>query len=152
MRTSCFALVLLVTIGCTSAAPPQPARPCPPVAAVAPAATVTPPDPTLRGYGHGKTINQIITMTFKPEHEQEFLDLAAATVKKVYETQPGVLTYVLTKHPTEPHTYLWIERYLDADAAKAHGSAPYFDGVFPKLKLWWAKAPTSLRLVQILPP
>jgi quinol monooxygenase YgiN len=90
-------------------------------------------------------------MTFKPEHEQEFLALAAEVVRKVYATQPGVLTYVLTKHPTEPHTYMWIERYVDNAAMDAHATAPYFDGVFPKLKLWWAKPPVLTRYEQVLP-
>lgn len=39
--------------------------------------------------------------------------------EKVHANEPGTLLYVLTKHPDEPHTYLWIERYRDQTALRS---------------------------------
>lgn len=57
-------------------------------------------------HGNSEVVTLIVTMALKPEYEQEFLDLASRTVNKVHVNQPGALLYVLTRHPTEPHTYL----------------------------------------------
>ncbi|HEY5938387.1 MAG TPA: putative quinol monooxygenase [Kofleriaceae bacterium] len=148
MIRSLAGLVMVAALGCGAKQDPvEPAQPvCPPAPAPAPAA-----DPDARGFGTTKTINQTVTMYFKPEHEAEFLALAAKVVPEVYATQPGVLTYVLTKLPNEPHAYMWIERYIDEDAAKKHAKAPYFDGLFPKLKLWFSKPPVLTRYEQVLP-
>ena len=147
MVRSLAGLVLVAALGCGSTTKQDPVQPtaCPdPVPA--PAA-----DPNLRGFGDTRTINQTVTMSFKPEHEAEFLALATKVVSEVYATQPGVLVYVLTKHPTEPHTYMWIERYLDEEAMNKHAKASYFDGVFPKLRTWFSKPPVLTRYEQVLP-
>jgi quinol monooxygenase YgiN len=50
-------------------------------------------------------------MTVKAEHEQEFLNYAANTARTVHENEPDTILHVLHKHPTEPYTYVWVERY-----------------------------------------
>ena len=149
MIRSLAGLVLVAALGCGNTAkqdPIGPTQPACPEPAPAPAA-----DPDARGFGTTKTINQTVTMYFKPEHEAEFLALAAKVVPEVYATQPGVLTYVLTKLPNEPHAYMWIERYLDEDAANKHAKAPYFEGLIPKLRTWFSKPAVLTRYEQVLP-
>lgn len=98
-------------------------------------------------------VTQIVTMRVKPEHEQEFLDLAARIAAQVHASEPGTLLYVLTRHPTEPQTYLWIERYRDQHALEAHGAAPYMAEAMAKVQdpAWWSGPPEVLSLTQVVP-
>ena len=104
-------------------------------------------------HGNAEVVTQIVTMTLNPEYEQEFLDFAAYFVGKVHANEPGTLLYVLTKHPTEPHTYLWVERYHDQEAERAHSQAPYFSEAISRIDnpAWWAKPGEVLRLTQVVP-
>ncbi len=101
--------------------------------------------------GNTSVVSLVVTMTFKPEHEQDFLELARNAIKQVRAQESGNLLYVLTKHPSEPHTYVWIERYADAAAFDAHGKMPYIQDALSKLPGWFAKPPGFLRLPQVFP-
>ena len=72
------------------------------------------------GQGGPQAITLVVTMSIKPEYVEEFLALARGFADNVYANEPGVLTYVLTKHPSLPHTYVWVERYSDAAALQQH--------------------------------
>ena len=98
--------------------------------------------------GDGDVVTQIITMTFKPENEQDFLELAEDVIEQVGANEPDTLTYALTKH-SEPHTYVWIERYRHRQALTTHGEASYVVHALQKLPDWWAKAPELLNLEQV---
>lgn len=76
-------------------------------------------------HGNSDVVTWAVTMAVKPEHEQEFLDFAASFAKKVHMNGPGTLLYVLTKHSSEPHTYLWIECYRNQEALQAHSETSY---------------------------
>jgi quinol monooxygenase YgiN len=101
--------------------------------------------------GNSDTITLIVTMTFKPEHEQEFVELAAATAQTVHEQEPGTILYVLHQHATAPHSYVWVERYRDAEALQAHTQAPYMAEAMNKLPNWFSKPPELIQLSQIVP-
>ena len=58
--------------------------------------------------------------------------MARAFADLVYANEPGTLLYVLTKHPTREHTYVWVERYRDAVAAERHRDSSYMAEVRPK--------------------
>ena len=60
------------------------------------------------------TFTFVATVTLKPEHEDEFIALMTATVEMVLANEPNTTLYAVHKHPTEPHTYVSIERYRDA--------------------------------------
>ena len=115
--------------------------------------TTPPPPPAAAAKPHGDaaTISLIVQMTIKPEHEQEFLAVCQEFADRVHAEEPGVLLYALTKHPTEPHTYVWLERYKDAATLEAHGNTPEMQAVKPKLAIWLAKPPTVLKLEQLIP-
>ena len=98
--------------------------------------------------GDKDIVTQIITMTFKPEKEQDFLELAKDVIEQVRANEPDTLTYVLTK-PSEPHTYVWIERYRHQQALAAHSEASYTIAALRKLPDWWAEAPELLTLDQV---
>ena len=104
-------------------------------------------------HGNADVVTQLVTMTLNPEYEQEFLDFAAYFAEKVHANESGTLLYVLTKHPTESHTYVWVGRYRDHAALQAHGEAPYFSEVISRMQdpAWWAKPGEILLLTQVVP-
>ena len=108
-------------------------------------------DTLVRGSGDSSTLGSIITFKVKPESEQAFVDFAADIVKRVYEQEPGTLTYTMFKHPTEPSTYVMIERYRDAAAMDAHMASKMMAEVGEKLPGWLAAAPEQVEFKQLLP-
>lgn len=107
-------------------------------------------------YDHGGAgiITFVVTMRPKPEHEQGFLDFAAAYAEKVRGNEPDTLLYTVNKHADEPHTYVWVERYRDEKALAAHSEAPYLSEAMDS---WitnaskWAKPHEMIRLDQVVP-
>ena len=55
------------------------------------------------------------------------------------------------RHPTEPHTYFWVERYRDAEALEAHSQAPYIAEAMANLQMWLAAPPDIQRYEQLAP-
>jgi quinol monooxygenase YgiN len=102
-------------------------------------------------HGDSNVITLIGTMTVKAEHEQEFLNYAANTARTVHENEPGTILYVLHKHPTEPYTYVWVERYRDAEALEGHTNAPHIAEAMTRLPNWLSKPPELMELKQLLP-
>lgn len=102
-------------------------------------------------HGDSDVITLVGSMAIKPEHEREFVDFATRTVQTVHEKEPGTILYVLHKHPTEPYTYVWVERYRDAEALKVHTEAPYIAEAMGKLPNWLSKPPELIQLNQIVP-
>ncbi len=102
-------------------------------------------------FGGSDAITFVATVTIKPEHEEEFVALVTAMADKVQVNEPGTTLYVLHRHPTEPHTYVAVERYCDADALTAHAESPYFGEAMGKLQDWLAKPIEFLQLHQIVP-
>lgn len=90
-------------------------------------------------------------MSVKAEHEREFLDFATNTVRTVHEKEPGTILYVLHKHPTEPYTYVWVERYCSAEALEIHTNAAYIAEAMRRLPNWLSKPPDLIQLRQIVP-
>jgi quinol monooxygenase YgiN len=102
-------------------------------------------------HGTSDAITLIGTMSVKAEHEQEFLDFATNTARTVHEKEPGTILYVLHKHPTEPYTYVWVERYRDAEALEIHTNAAYIAEAMQRLPNWLSKPPDLIDLRQIVP-
>ena len=96
------------------------------------------------------SINQLITMTFAPEHEEAFLALASSVVAEVRANEPDTLVYMLTKDPERDHTYVWIESYRNQDALAAHSEAPYVADALAKLPGWWSTPPEAIQLHQVV--
>ena len=109
------------------------------------------PSPPLAGQGGSEAITLIVTMSIKPEFEDEFLDMARAFADKVYANEPGTLLYVLTKHPTQEHTYVWVERYRHEAALTQHVGTAYMAEARPRLAEFLDSPPELLRLAQVIP-
>jgi quinol monooxygenase YgiN len=103
------------------------------------------------GQGGSGAITLVVTQAIKPEMEEAFLNTARAFADLVYANEPGVLLYVLTKHPTLPHTYVWVERYADETALLHHRDSSYMAEVRPKLAEYLDRPPEGMRLTQVVP-
>ena len=103
------------------------------------------------GHGDSDVRTLIVTMMIQPDHEQEFQELAVSTVETVHAQEPDTILYTLHKHPTEPHTYVWVERYADAGAMQRHAAAPYMAEAMSRIPGWLAKPPEFTQLSQVLP-
>ena len=72
-------------------------------------------------------------------------------MKQVRTNELNTLLYVLTRHPTEPHTFVWVERYRDEEPFEARDSAPYLTDAKSQLPELLAVPPNLLKLTQVLP-
>lgn len=95
-------------------------------------------------------VSQLVTMTFAPEHEGSFLEMARSVVAQVRANEPDTLVYMLTKHPEQDHTYVWIESYRNQQALELHSEAPYMVEALAKLPGWWSSPPELVQLQQVL--
>lgn len=102
-------------------------------------------------HGDADVVALVVTMAITAERDDEFLELAAQTIKQVHENEPGTMLYAMHRHPTEPHTYVWLERYRDEAAFAAHSAAPYITAAVSRLSDLVAAPPQGLRLEQVLP-
>jgi quinol monooxygenase YgiN len=86
-----------------------------------------------------------------PEHERKLVGHAQRLVEQVYANEPGSLLYVVTKHPSKPRTYVWLERYRDQTALRTHTEQPYVEDAIRQISAWWAGEPQVLQLAQVAP-
>jgi quinol monooxygenase YgiN len=119
----------------------------------------TPPPPTPASAGptqtspHGSegVVSLVVTMTVKPESEQEFVDICRAFAAYVHTHYAGVLLYTLNKDPRLEHTYVWIERYVDEEAIRNKAATPEYKAAVSKVLPLLAKPPEGRRLFQVVP-
>ena len=90
------------------------------------------------------------TIRIKPEYDEEFVALATATPEMVRRNEPDTILYLTYRHPTDAHTYAFVERYRDAAAWTAHIEAPYVRDAMAKLQNCVLEPPDTLRLTQIV--
>jgi quinol monooxygenase YgiN len=102
-------------------------------------------------YGKSDTITFVATVTIKPEREKEYLAFMAAVENTILANEPDTLLHVMLAHPTEPHTYVFIERYRNAAALNAHLEAPDHREATEELDDFLAKPYEVLQLRQIAP-
>lgn len=96
-------------------------------------------------------ISLIATMTIKPECEAEFLSAAREFVPWVQANEPGTLLYVLTRHPSREHTFVWLERFRDEAAVDDHRKSEQFAAFLPRVRECLAAPTEGLRLEQVIP-
>jgi quinol monooxygenase YgiN len=90
------------------------------------------------------------TIRIKPEHDDEFAALATATAEMVRLHEPDTLLYLTYRHPTEAHTYAFVERYRNAHAWNTHIEAPYVREATARLRDCVVAPPDTLRLTQVV--
>jgi quinol monooxygenase YgiN len=90
----------------------------------------------------------VATIKVKPGSEQDFESVAKQLVAKVNANEPGCKLYALHKGDT-PLTYVFVERYVDEEAAKTHRGTDHFKDLGRKMGAFMDGAPAILRLNEI---
>ena len=112
-------------------------------------ASVT-PTPSIQ-HGREGVVSLVVTMTVKPEREQEFLEICRAFASYVHAHYAGVLLYTLNRDPRLEYTYVWIERYVDDEAIRSKAATAEYKAAVSKVMPLLAKPPEARRLIQIVP-
>jgi quinol monooxygenase YgiN len=97
---------------------------------------------------HPPEQTEVITLTgvihLKPEYAQDYERFAASAAEMVRTNEPGTLLYLVQRHPVEPHAYIFVERYRDGEALKAHSSSPLLRQAMKNLGEWCVRPPEVL--------
>ncbi|OBJ67683.1 putative quinol monooxygenase [Mycobacterium sp. 1274756.6] len=88
----------------------------------------------------------VASLTAKPESVETVLEILTKTVAEVH-TEPGCDRYAL--HRRE-NTFVFIEQWADAEALRAHGSAPAVTGMFTQLRDH-LDGPPEMKLLEPVP-
>lgn len=67
----------------------------------------------------------VATLKIKDGHQAQFEEIAKKLVAAVNANEPGCKLYTLNKGD-DPVTYVFMERYDDADAVEAHRKSDHF--------------------------
>ena len=90
----------------------------------------------------------VATIKVKPGMEKEFEAVAKELVAKVNANEPGCKLYAL--HTTDtPHTYVFMERYVDQAAVDAHRATDHFRTLGRKMGEFMDGRADVLRLKEV---
>ena len=65
--------------------------------------------------------------------EEEKVEKALTEMVSKVADEEGTLVYTLHRSMSDPKTFLFYEKYTDADALTYHSSTPYFKALFDEL-------------------
>ena len=77
-------------------------------------------------------ISLIAKIPMKEDKVDEAIEAIKALIKDV-ATEEGTLSYSLNRDQKDPNTLVFIERYKDNDALKAHSSTAHFKAFSAKV-------------------
>jgi quinol monooxygenase YgiN len=100
----------------------------------------------LRGFA---VIAIIATFDVKPDASADFETIFKDLAAQVRIHEPGNLMYMLTRVKQCPNRYRVVERYVDKDALKAHGSAEYFTVALSRLSSCCQSDP-AIEMLQVV--
>jgi len=90
----------------------------------------------------------VATIKVKAGQEADFEAVAKQLVAKVNATEPGCKLYTLCKGDV-PLTYVFLERYADEEATKAHRASEHFRDLGKKMGAFMDGPPQVLRLKEV---
>ena len=90
----------------------------------------------------------VATLKVKPGMEQAFEAAAKELVARVNASEPGCTLYAL-HHGEAPHTYVFMERYVDQAAVDAHRATEHFKTLGRKMGEFMDGRPEVLRLREV---
>ncbi len=93
-------------------------------------------------------LGTIATIKVKPGMEKDFELAAKELVAKVNANEPGCKLYVL-HYGEAPHTYVFMERYVDQAAVEAHRATDYFKALGRKMGEFMDGRAEVLRLREV---
>lgn len=90
----------------------------------------------------------VATIKAKAGQEVEFLAAAKQLIAAVRANEPGCLMYTLNRGD-DPSTFVFMERYADEEALKAHRGTDHFRTLGRAMGAYMDGAPTVLRMVEV---
>lgn len=94
------------------------------------------------------TLSVVATIKAKAGQEAQFQETALKLVAAVRANEPGCLLYTLCKGD-DPSTFVFMERYKDEDAVKAHRASEHFKTLGRAMGAFMDGPPTVLRLAEL---
>jgi quinol monooxygenase YgiN len=93
----------------------------------------------------------VATIRVKPGEEAAFETIARKLVAAVNANEPGSLLYTLNKADQDDHprTYVFMERYKDEDAVKAHRATDHYRTLGKAMGAHLDGAPAILRMKEL---
>ncbi|MGO1848373.1 MULTISPECIES: putative quinol monooxygenase [unclassified Microbacterium] len=105
----------------------------------------------MADHGTAGVLTAVVTMTVKPDREEDYLAFVTGVMETVHREEPDVLLYVMHRHPQLPHTFVWVERYASRAALEAHSGSVHMAAAFQELPQFLTAPPEILELEQSLP-
>ena len=90
----------------------------------------------------------VATIKVKPGMEKDFEKVAQELAAKVNANEPGCKLYAL-HHAEAPHTYVFMERYVDQAAVEAHRASEHFKTLGRKMGEYMDGRAEVLRLREV---
>lgn len=90
----------------------------------------------------------VATIKVKPGMEQQFESVAKQLVAQVNANEPGCKLYALHKGEA-PLTYVFLERYVDEEAVKAHRASAHFKDLGRQMGAYMDGPPQIMRLAEV---
>jgi quinol monooxygenase YgiN len=93
----------------------------------------------------------VATIKVKAGEEAAFEAIARKLVAAVNTNEPGCMLYTLNKgdQGNDPRTYVFMERYEDEDAVKAHRATDHYRTLGRAMGAHMDGAPTILRMKEL---
>ena len=89
-----------------------------------------------------------VTIKVKPGSEADFEKTAKELVAKVQASEPGCKLYELSRSD-QPHTYHFMERYVDQDAVATHRATEHYKSLGRQMGQYMDGAPVIIRLTEV---
>ena len=90
----------------------------------------------------------VATIKVKAGHEADFEAIASKLVAAVNANEPGCILYTLNKGD-DPLAYVFMERYKDEDAVKAHRGTDHYRTLGKEMGAHMDGAPEILRMKEV---
>ena len=90
----------------------------------------------------------VATIKVKPGPEAQFEAVALKLAAAVNANEPGCLLYTLNKGE-EASTYVFMERYKDEEAVKAHRASDHFRTLGREMGAFMDGPPAVLRMTEL---
>ncbi|GAA4408122.1 putative quinol monooxygenase [Quisquiliibacterium transsilvanicum] len=94
------------------------------------------------------TLGVVAKIKVKDGQQAAFEAVASKLAKAVQANEPGCLLYTLNK-TDDPVTYVFMERYKDEDAVKAHRGSDHFRSLGKEMGAFMDGPPEILRLNEL---
>jgi autoinducer 2-degrading protein len=92
-----------------------------------------------------------VTNTVKPEHVNEYLEMARYDAEHSRQDEPGCLRFDVVIDRDMPNRFYFYEVYRDEAALEAHRQTAHFRRYFEQVQPWLASPPERRFGINVIP-